>query len=168
MIGPALLFDELLHWGADMSFDMRINDVKILLRKADPGKCVLRVFRIDRSASISWRIIRLSERNLKLYQQVHCRSLFIIFGHDTRHSTIYHHVSSMNLSFTTMYHRTSNGWIMVRSTNDLELLPRTPTSAQRVSVSKDGKAFRSDSPPPVFNSLLSCGRYSACRWWTSL
>jgi hypothetical protein len=117
-----------------MSFDMRINCVKILLRKADPGKCVLRVLRIDRSASISWRIIRLRKRNLKLYQQVHCRGLFIIFGHDTRHSTIYHHVSSMNLSFTTMYHRLSNGWTMVRSTNDLELLPRTPTSAQRVSV----------------------------------
>ena len=88
-----------------MSFDMRINYVKILLRKTDPGKCVLRVFQIDRSAErclrISWRIIRLSERNLKLYQQVHCRGLFIIFGHDTRFSTIYHYVSSMNLS---IYH----------------------------------------------------------------
>ena len=34
------------------------------------------------------RIISPSERNLKLYQQVHCRGLFIIFGHVTRNSTI--------------------------------------------------------------------------------
>ena len=153
-----------------MSFDMRINCVKSLLRKADPGKCVLRVFWIDRSASISWRIIRLSERNLKLYQQVHCRGLFIIFGHDTRFSTIYHYVSSMNLS---IYH--SPLCIIERQMVELWFDQQTirvatadtdlrPTCVGLFEAAKDGKAFRSDSPPPVFISHLSCGRYSACRW----
>ena len=76
----------------------------------------------QKRASISWRIIRLSERNLRLYQQVHCHGLFIILGHITRNSTIYQYVSFINLSFTTLYHRMSNGWNMFRSINNLELI----------------------------------------------
>ena len=107
---------------------MRINYVKILLRKTDPGKCVLRVFQIDRSAE---RCLRSARRS-----QVHCH------GHEIP-------------QYTTMYHRTSNGWTMFRSINNLEMIT---IKKQQITGVEPRSSFRGHRPPPNVCRFVGSGK----------